>query len=189
MSCVAPGRAVFHCGFWGFLFCGEVFPNACLCITVDPTHASVLLSSPTQGHSGALYLSRPAWCFSNMPSCFHHSTVQFLIPTEFYFHTSKRYIPLKKTKKKKNPCLASCVVSFFWMDPGAQWGHFNDPFKSLPPKSVSSLSILYSRFTSHPVFPGLNVARELGFTASCCRLDKLLVSKVNCARGCGRSVV
>lgn len=34
-----------------------LFPSAlCQCTTARPTHASLLLSSPTLGHSGALYL-------------------------------------------------------------------------------------------------------------------------------------
>lgn len=80
-------------------------PTAHQRTAVNPAHASVLLSSSTQGRSRALYLTRPARCFPDMPSRFHHSallgtTVQFLISTEIYFHTSKRYIPLKKKQKK-----------------------------------------------------------------------------------------
>lgn len=83
----------------------EVLPAAlptCQCITAKLTHASVLLSSPTQGNSGALYLMRLVWCFSDMPSCWHHYTHSYSralcsrCPIS-YFNVRSIFIPRKDT--------------------------------------------------------------------------------------------
>lgn len=93
--------------------CWKVFPTAFPPLPstrAKPTHALVVLSSPTQGNSCALYLMLLVWCFPNMPSCCHHCTHSYscalslsnsLFQCEIYFHTSKRHIPLKETKWKQ----------------------------------------------------------------------------------------
>lgn len=62
-----------------FPVCWKCFPAASpppslsrQCIGAKPTHASVLLSSPTQSNGSALYLTRLVWCFFDMPSLCHH---------------------------------------------------------------------------------------------------------------------
>lgn len=58
------GNILFHYGSCRFLFAGSVSlplpppPLSRQCIGAKPTHASVLLSSPTQSNGSALYLTR-----------------------------------------------------------------------------------------------------------------------------------
>lgn len=91
------------------------FPSAiptCQRITGRPAHVSVLLSSPTQGHSFALYLMQLVWCFSDIPSCCHHYTHSYSCAlcshcSISYFNVRSIFIPrykihsIKKTKKQE----------------------------------------------------------------------------------------
>lgn len=117
-------------------------PSSYRCIT-KPTHASALLSSPTGGCSCALYLMRLVWCFSDMPSCCHHNTHSYSCalcshrPIS-YFHVRsifiprKRYIPLKKNKKKQHSVTCgfspSCTTAHGRRGPAVHWGHLSDLF-------------------------------------------------------------
>lgn len=97
------GNISFHCGSCCFLFAGRVSHRfSCLASVSTPTHASVLLSSRTQGNSCALYLMQMVWCFADIPSRCHHYTYSYSCTVcshcpISYFNVRSIFIPWEDT--------------------------------------------------------------------------------------------
>lgn len=161
----------------------------------SPTHASVLLSSPTQGQR---------W-FSDMPSCFHHSSpISSCAPCRHcpvsYFDVrsifipQRRYIPLKKVQWDQR------LVWFFFptaarlVDFRAPWfrgGHLSDLLKW---RSFRE-SPFFQSFTGSGPLSGVSWSKCRRHTESWVSLPVAATEKnlpernVKSARGSGHFVV